>query len=265
MGDFQSLSEALGREIALKKQAAPDEFIKLAYVLNLLGADAERRAVLERGLAQFPENDTLRIQLSILLVEKKEPGQALSILGRSHNLKTDVGALQLYLNLLIGSGDYAAAEKFLKTGIDEKILDAHSITLLQAVIYEGNQNDVAAEKICLKLYQQHPGENAYALNYLHILTKRGKTRKAQSVLEPLLNNPTPAVLREAAQVYAESGNYKKAEKLQTRLMELPGRAGLQDWSYLGDIRYSAGNRSAAQHAYRRALAATEVTLQSQPR
>jgi tetratricopeptide (TPR) repeat protein len=265
LGDFRSLSEALGREMELRKQAAPQDFIKLAYVFNLLGAETERRGVLERGLAQFPDSDTLRIQLSILLVEKKEAGRALPILARSHNLKTDLDALRLYLNLLIASGDYTAAEKFLKTGIDAKILDEQNINLLQAVIYEGNQNDVAAEKIHQKLYQQHPGESAYALNYLHVLAKLGKIRKAQGVLQALLKNPTPAILKEAARVYAELGDYKEAERLQTRFVELSGKAGFQDWSFLGDIRYSAGNRSAAQHAYRQALAAAGMNLQSQPR
>jgi predicted Zn-dependent protease len=262
MGDFQSLSEALGREMALKKQVAPDDFIKLAYVLSLLGADAERRGVLERGLAQFPDSDTLRSQLSILLVEKNEAGKALPILARSRNLKTDLDALQLYLGLLIGSGDYAAADKFLKTGIAEKIMDAQNITLLRALIYEGSQNDLAAEKLHQKLYQQHPGESAFALNYLQILTKLGKTRRARSVLQPLLTNPTPAILKEAARVYAELGDYKEAERLQTRFLDLPGKATFQDWSYLGDIRYSAGNRLGAQGAYRRALAAAKINLQS---
>ncbi len=265
LDDFESLSEALGRGIELSKQASPDDFIKLAHTFSLLGADAERRGALERGLAQFPDSDTLRIQLSILLVEKKATGQALSILARSHNLKTDLATLRLYLDLLIESGDYAAAEKFLKTGIDEKLLDAPSINILQALIYEGSQNDPAAERIHQKLYQQHPGDSAYALNYLEILTKLGKTRKAQSVLQPLLKNPTPAIIKEAARVYAELGDFKEAQRLQTRFVDIPGQAGFQDWSYLGDIRYSAGNRSAAQHAYRRALAAAELSVQSLPK
>ena len=264
LGDFQSLSHALAREMELKSQLAPDDFIKLAYVFSLLGAETERRGVIERGLAQFPDSDTLRIQLSILLVEQKQPGQALPILARSRNLKTDLPALQLYLDLLIGNGDYAAAQKFLHTGIDDKLLDAQSITLLQALIYEGNHNDVASERILQKLYQQHPGESAYALSYLQILTKLGKTRKAQAVLKPLLENPTPAILSEAAHVYAELGDYKEAESLQARFLQLSRRAGFQDWSYLGDIRYSAGNRSAAQRAYRQALAVAQIHLQSPP-
>ncbi len=264
LDDFKSLSEALDRVIELSKQATPDDFIKLAHVFSLLGADAERRGALERGLAQFPESDTLRMQLSILWDENREAGQALSILARSHNLKTDLGALRLYLELLLGSGDYKTAEKFLQSGIDEKLLDAQSINLLQALVYEGNQNDVAVERIYQKLYHQYPGESAYALNYLQILTKLGKTRKAQSVLQPLLKNPTPAILREAAHVYAELGDYKEAERLQARFLAFPGNAGFQEWSYLGDIRYAAGNRWAAQHAYRRALAAAEMNFQSQP-
>ena len=264
LGDFQSLSEALGREIQLKKQVCPDDFTKLAYVFSLLNADAERRGVLDRGLARFPESDTLRIQLSLLLVEKKEGGQALAVLSRSHDLKSNLVALRLYLDLLIESGDYAAAEKFLKSGIDGKILDTPSINLLQALIYEGHTNDLAAEKIHQKLYQQHPGESDYALNYLRILAKLGRTKKAQSVLEPLLKNPMPAILKEAAHVYAELGDYRKAERLQNRFVDLPGNAGFQDWSYLGDIRYSAGHRSSAQHAYRQALAAAEMYLPMPP-
>jgi Flp pilus assembly protein TadD len=147
LGELQSLSEALAREMELKNQDTPEDFIKLAYVFNLLGADAKRQEVLVSGLGQFPDNDALRIQLSILLVEKKEGGQALLVMARSHNLKTDPDALRLYLNLLIGSGDYATAEKFLKTGVSEKIVDAPSINLLRAIVYEGNQNDAAAERI----------------------------------------------------------------------------------------------------------------------
>ena len=265
LGDFQSLSEALGRKLELQKEPAEHDYIKLAYVFNLLGANVERRKVLESGLAKYEDSDSLRVQLAFLLVVMKQQNQALPILRRSRNLKTDPASVQLYLELLIASRDYVAAEKFLKSGIDEKILDAQNINLLQATVYEGNQNDVAAEKIYQKLWQQHPLESAHALDYLQILAKLGKSRKAESVLEPLLKNPTPAILEAATHVYVELGDYKEAERLQTRFMELPGKSGFRDWSYLGDIRYSAGNRSAAQHAYRRALAAAEMNLQSQPR
>ena len=68
----------------------------------------------------------------------------------------------------------------------------------------------------------------------------------------------------AATVYAELGDYKEAEKLQARVMGLPGKARFQDWSYLGDIRYSAGNRTAARRAYRQALASAEINLHAPP-
>jgi tetratricopeptide (TPR) repeat protein len=264
MGDLQSLSEALTLEIRLKTQGAPEDFIKLAYVFNLLGADGKRQRVLERGLVLYPDNDALRIQLSILLVEMRKGEQALPVLARSQSLKTDPDVLRLYLDLLIERGDYASAEKFVKTGIDETLLETESLNLLQGVIYEGNQDDVAAEKIYQKLYQQHPGESAHALNYLHVLTKLGKTRKARSVLQPLLKNPTPEILKEASRVSAELGDYQEAEKLQVRVMGLRGEPRFQDWSYLGDIRYSAGKQSAARRAYRQALASAEIHLQSLP-
>jgi predicted Zn-dependent protease len=264
LSEFQSLSEALTRKMELKDQGTPEDFIKLAYVFNLIGADAKRKRVLERGLVLFPDNDALRIQLSVLLVEKKEGGQALPVMARSHNLKTNLDALRLYLELLIGSGKYATAETFLKTGIAEKLLDTQSIVLLRALVHEGNQNDAAAERIHQKLYRQHPEESVYAVNYLRVLIRLGKAREARTVLQPLLKDPTPEILREASHVYAELGDYKEAEKLQARVMELPGKARFQDWSYLGDIRYSAGNRSAARRAYRQALASAEINLQSQP-
>ena len=157
LDDFKSLSEALGRGIELSKQAAPDDFIKLAHVFSLLGADAERRGALERGLAQFPESDTLRMQLSILWDERKETGQALSILARSHNLKTDLAALRLYLELLIGSGDYAAAEKFLKSGIDEKILDAPSISSCRHSFMKGTKTMLPRKKSTKNYISSIPG------------------------------------------------------------------------------------------------------------
>jgi len=140
MGELQSLSEALTRKMEVKKEDAPEDFLKLAYVFNLIGADAKRQRVLERGLTLFPDNDTLRIQLSALLAEKREGGQALPVMARSHNLKTDADALRLYLNLLIGSGDYPTADKFMKASNAEKLQDTESINVLQANIYEGNQN-----------------------------------------------------------------------------------------------------------------------------
>lgn len=264
LGDLQSLSEALAREMQLKKQNTPEDFIKLAYVFNLLGADAKRQELLERGLILFPDSDALRLQLSVRLVEKRERSRALPVMARSHNLKTDLNALRLYLELLIGNGKYAAAETFLKTGIDEKLLNTQSIVFLQALIYEGNQNDAAAERIHQKLYREHPGEKSYALTYLRTLIRLGKTREARTVLQPLLTEPTPEILREASQVHAELGDYKEAERLQARVMELPGKARFQDWSYLGDIRYSAGNRSAARRAYRQALASAEINLHAPP-
>jgi len=188
----------------------------------------------------------------------------LPVMARSPNLKTNLDALRLYLELLIGSGKYATAETFLKTGIGEKLMDTQSIVLLQALIHEGNQNDAAAERIHQKLYRQHPGESAYAVNYLRVLIRLGKAREARTVLQPLLKDPTPEILREASHVSAELGDYKEAEKLQARVMELPGKVRFQDWSYLGDIHYSAGNRSAARRAYRQALASAEINLPSQP-
>jgi Flp pilus assembly protein TadD len=264
LGELQSLGEATARAMELKKQAAPEDFVRLAYTLNLLGADAKRQGVLERGLTLFPTNDTLRIQLAVLLVEKDEGGRALPIMARSHSLKTDLNALRLYLELLIASGNYAAAETFLETGIAEKLLDTQSIVLLRAIIYERNQNNAAAERIHENLYRQHPGENSYALGYLRILIRLGKAPAARKILQSMLKAPTPEILREAARVNAELGDFKEAEKLQALAMEPLGKASLQDWSDLGDIRFSAGNRSAARRAYRQALVAAGINLRSQP-
>jgi tetratricopeptide (TPR) repeat protein len=261
LGELQSLSEALALKMELKKQDDPEDFIKLAYVFNLLGADAKRRSVLERGLARFPTNDSLRLQLSVLLVEQKEDDRALPILARSNGLKTKLDPLRLYLELLIRTGRFSVAERFLKTGIQEELLETQSIILLTALIYEGNGNDAAAEQLHRKLYQQHPGANTYALSYLNILIRVGKTGEARTVLQPLLIAPTPDILREAARVYAELGDYKQAERLQSRVMELPGQTRFQDLIYLGDIRQAGGSRSAAQRAYRQALASAQLNLQ----
>jgi tetratricopeptide (TPR) repeat protein len=261
LGELQSLSEALALKMELTKQGDPEDFIKLAYVFNLLGADAKRRSVLERGLARFPTNDSLRLQLSVLLVEQKEDDQALPILARSNNLRTNLDPLRLYLELLVRTGRFAVAETFLKVRIEEGLLETQSIVLLRALIYEGNGNDAAAEQLHRKLYQQHPGANTYALSYLNILIRVGKTSEARTVLQPLLISPTPDILREAARVYAELGDYKQAERLQSRVLESPGQARFQDLIYLGDIRQAGGSRSAAQRAYRRALASAQLNLQ----
>ena len=264
LGDFQRLSEALRREMELKAHVWPEDFIKLAYVSRLLGTDAECQEVLERGLARFPGSDAVRIQLALFFVEIHEPRRALPILAQNPGLKTNLVAVQIYLSLLLDQREEAVAEKFLKTGIDEKILATQSISMLRALLYQRVHDNVAAERVCEKLYNDFPEDNAFALEYVNVLMKLGKTKKAESVLKPLLKDPTPAVLRQAVSFHAEQGNHKEAERLQTRLMAMAGNAAVQDWSYLGDIRYSAGKRSSAQHAYRRALALTENNPGLQP-
>ncbi len=264
MGDFSSLSEALARRMELSKHAEPADFIKLAYVLNLLGADAERQRMLERGLSLFPDNDVLRIQLSVLLVEKKELGRALSVMAQCPNLQTDPDALRFYLNLLIESREFATAERIIESIVPEKLASMPGMDLLRATIYEGNRNYVAAEVIHQKLHQQHPDDAALALDYLQILMKLGKRRMAQHVLQPLLKSSAPEILGEASRLAVELGAYQDAERLQARVMELRGPTRFQDWSHLGDIRYAMGNRSAARRAYRQALASAEMNLSSQP-
>ena len=104
-----------------------------------------------------------------------------------------------------------------------------------------------------------------ALNYARVLMKAGKPQKAELVLRPLIHHPSPDVLKEAAQLYAEMGKYAEAEALQKQFLKLSEKVSFQDWSYLGDIRSSAGNRPGADQAYQRALEAFGKMAQSRKR
>ena len=140
LGKYVDFSEALERQLTPTNEPSSEDFFRLAYACEISGAKEKRREALENGLRKFPEDNVLRLQLAFLLASKKEYKEALTVLNRHPNLRTDLTALHLYLNLIAETHDYARAEKFLKSGIDKKKLEDTSIRELLASIYEGNKN-----------------------------------------------------------------------------------------------------------------------------
>jgi predicted Zn-dependent protease len=203
--------EALERQLAATNAPSSEDFFRLAYACEISGAKEKRREALENGLRKFPEDNALRLQLAFLLASKKEYKEALAVLNRHPNLRTDLTALHLYLNVIAETHDYAKAEKFLKSGVDKKKLEDTSIRELLASIYEGNKNYPAAEKIYRRLFEQDSSDSMRGLNYARVLMKVGKPQKAELVLRPLIHHPNPDVLKEAAQLYGEMGKYAEAE------------------------------------------------------
>jgi tetratricopeptide (TPR) repeat protein len=262
LGHYRDFSEALARQIDVSQQPDPEDFVRLAYAYGVSGAAEKRRQALEKGLHKFPDDDSLRLQLAILLAGKKDYARALVVLRDHHRLKEDLSALELYLNLLAETHDYARAEKFLNSGIDERKLEPVSIRQVVASIYEGNKNYPAAEKIYLGLCHEDRSDSANALNYARVLTKAGKINRAQAVLKPLLQNSRPDTLREAAQLYADMGKFNEAEALQKRFLQFAQQADFHDWSYLGDILSSSGNRAGASRAYQQALHVFHTTMKT---
>ncbi|MSU49651.1 MAG: hypothetical protein EXS37_11300 [Opitutus sp.] len=86
-----------------------------------------------------------------------------------------------------------------------------------------------------------------------MLLLRGHTAEARALLAPLLLKPTPPILRLAAEIARAAGDRAAAEKYQMAYLNSLRTAPALDWSALGDIRLSRGDRTGAKRAYAEAL------------
>jgi tetratricopeptide (TPR) repeat protein len=260
---YTRLAESLGRydELArglrLRIQASPTpearDYLMLAYAHEVGGDPAARRAALAEGLQRLPDDDELRLQLASALNDAKRLTEAQALLARHRRLHADPVAAALYLELMRLNDDTAAERLFLATPFAPPAARDDNVRERCALAWEALHDFAAAEKLWRELLAERPEDPARVADLARLLLGRGRTREASALLAPLLVDPPPPVLRLAAEVALAAGDPRAAEKYQSAYLTARPEAPASDWSALGDIRLSRGDRSGARSAYTEAL------------
>jgi predicted Zn-dependent protease len=129
-----------------------------------------------------------------------------------------------------------------------------------ALAYEALRDFAAAEQLWRALLAAKPDDASRVADLCRVLLLRGRTKEASALLETLLRQPTPPLLRLAAEVASAAGNLRAAEKYQRAYLAAVRDAPASEWSTLGDIRLSRGDRFGARSAYAEALRRMQARL-----
>jgi Tfp pilus assembly protein PilF len=225
----------------------------LAYAYELAANPGARRAALQESLQLMPNNDELRLQLASTLAEERKYADAQTVLAAHHRLHEDPIAAALYLELMRLNNDTAAERRFLAVPLTGALALDENVREHCAAAYEAGRDFPAAERLRRELLAERPEDPVRVADLARVLLLRGRVREATALLEPLLRRPTPDTLRLAAEVALAAGRVRDAEKYQLAYLQAVRTAASSEWSALGDIRLSSGNRSGARSAYAEAL------------
>jgi lipopolysaccharide biosynthesis regulator YciM len=263
IGPFTRLAEALGRfdEFArglqrrIEASPAPVErdFVLLAYAHELAGHGPARRAALQEGLRRFPASDDLRLQIAYLESADQNYRAALQTLAPHTNLRGDLAAASLYLDLLRLNNDVTGERRFLAAPLGGTIAQDDAILERIARAREASRDYAEAIQIYRGLLARDANDVTRAGNLARVYLTVGRHADARRLLAPFLREPTPAILRLAADVAAAAGDQRAAETYQAAFLAASAEAPAPDWGALGDIRLSRGDRIGAKRAYAEAL------------
>lgn len=253
LGRYDELARGIRRRIAQAARPEPRDYLMLAYAFELGADPAARRAALQEGLRLLPANDELRLQLASALAEERKYAEAQAVLAAHNRLHEEPIAAALYLELMRLNNDTAAERRFLAVPLAGALALDENVRERCAAAYEAARDFPAAERFRRELLAERPDDPSRVADLARVLLLRGRTKEAAILLEPLLRRPTPDTLRIAAEVALAAGKLRDAEKYQLAYLQAVRTAASSEWSALGDIRLSSGNRSGARSAYAEAL------------
>ncbi len=253
LGRFDDFARGLQRRVASSSAPTERDFILLAYGFELAAEPAERRTAIEEGLRRHPGSNDLRLQLAYILSAEQNHRGALQVLERHTRLRQEVAPLSLYLDLLRLTNDVAGERRFLTTPLPPELADEEPIVERIARVHEGARNFAEAERLWRELLRRSPESATRIAELARVLMLQRRTAEARQLLAPLLVDPTPPVLRLAAEISEASGDHRASEQYQSAYLAAVGDAPATDWGALGDIRLSRGDRSGARRAYAEAL------------
>jgi predicted Zn-dependent protease len=247
--------------------ASVDDLKRLATVYEQTGKTSELVDTLKTGLLKYPEDPDLRLRLADFFMERKDYLEGAKVLEKSGLVKTNLAAMQMYLEFLVQAQKFGDADKFFSANVPTKARETELFLNLRAAIAEGLDRKNEAQKIYRQLYEMKPGNMFYAMNYARFLADGGRTKEALAILEKFRASPRPETMKLMAQVLATAGRYKEAEEWQLRYLRSTPTDLPQAFGFLGDVRLSRGDKVNARRAYEKGLEAMlkEVSQGNNPR
>ncbi len=271
-----TLAESLGRvalippllqqRLARSTNAVPGDFRRLAHFQSVLGDNAAVRETLRAGVARFPDNGDLRMQLAYALAAERDFAGAVRVLERHPRLRSHVDLAHLHASLLLDAERRAEAVAFLAT-VDASIASHPTLADLKPRLAPPPPPPVTPAAVAptpppvetdpAKRFAADPANPQNALDYAWHLFNARRYSQAERVIKPFLTaRHTPALASLAAQLAAVRSDYSLAEQWQRRyLASNPADAGAA-WAFLGDIYSSLGDQAKARAAWQRGLKET---------
>ncbi|MFT4901312.1 MAG: putative Zn-dependent protease [Lentimonas sp.] len=257
MGDWDAFHAALEVGIQAGHLPSAANYIDLYNrYLSQANHDAAE-STLRAGVLAYPQDLNLKLSLVYFFSNKGKNLLALETIDQYPELKKESSIRELYLDLALRSNQSARARNFLEALPTQAWQSNPPMLETAAYMYETLGENAKAEPLYQMAYQLKPGNINAALKWASILCAQGKSSQARAILDPLLINPTPAVLKMAAEMYASIGDYAAAEQLMIQMLHLNHIPASNEWGLLGDIRLSRGDQKGAKQAYN--FAAIELT------
>jgi predicted Zn-dependent protease len=263
LGPYIRLAESLGRyddftrglrlRIDLSPTPSARDFLLLAYGYELTDDDVRRQAALDEGLRRSTDSDDLRLQLAFVLSAERKYAAAQAALTPHTGRHSHAPAATLYLELLRLNNDTAAERRYLAQPLAPALVHDESIVDHLARAHEALRNYAEAERLWRELTALRPTEFVYTAGLARVLLLRRRAAEAQQLLAPFLREPTPAILKLAAEIATAAGDHRSAEKYQLAYLDAVRTAPAADWGALGDMRLSRGDRTGAKRAYSESL------------
>lgn len=224
LAEYPAYNRALVKRMHRLKQPSTQDFLELGRSFAVIGAQEDEVNTYETGLRRIPQSHILRIELAHTLRLMDRYSEAMAVLGR-REMKDDMQAMQLYIELACLAEDYASALGFLGRGIEKKFAFGPEVRLDLGQIYLQCGYATEADE----LFSSVPDEPA---------------------LWPLL-----------AAARFKAGNFASAETYQKKYLTALTVPDPQGWVLLGDIYQAAGRSDEAQAAYAKSLTLMEDKLE----
>ncbi len=246
---------AEGLEFWLERAPEPTsrDFQRLAYLQSVAGRPEKFRAALQRGLARFPDDPSMRKQLVYALSDSGQFGEAADALRPHPELRTDEELMKFYLGLLLQAKRLTEAEQFVTTELTPERVEKLGLVASVASVYEANGNWQAAMGLYEKLHRADPANTSHGLAYARLLIRANRQRDALAVLQRYLDQATPTTHELAAQLLAATRDFKRAAVHQRAFVAAQPEDAGRAWGFLGDILLARGDKLGARVAYQRAI------------
>ncbi len=263
LGRYDELVRGLRLRIAQAAEPSARDYLMLAYGHEVSGDSAQRRAALDEGLRKLPGSDELRLQLAIAFAASKDFARAQTTLAAHPRLREDPAATALFLETMRLNNDTAAERDFLATPFADAVASDESVRERLARAREGMREYAEAERLWRELLAARPQDPERTADLARVLFLRGRAKDTKALLAPLLREPTPPILRLAADIAQAAGDHRAAERYQVAYLAARRSAPATEWSALGDIRLTRGDRAGAKRAYAEALRRLQAQIASQ--